>query len=90
MVGISLLTLVPGLSGGSETYARELCRALARVGALEYRAFVPDLAPDAADGLPWQVVGGYRASRTMPGRIAAMSRAALRPAPLLRELDVER
>ena len=90
MVGISLLTLVPGLSGGSETYARELCRALARVGALEYRVFVPDIAPDAADGLPWQVVDGYHASRTMPGRIAAMSRAALRPAPLLRDLDVDR
>ena len=27
-VGLSLLTLVPGISGGSETYARELARAL--------------------------------------------------------------
>ena len=27
MVGISLLTLVPRISGGSETYARELVRA---------------------------------------------------------------
>ena len=32
MVGISLLTLVPGVVGGSETYARELVRALARIG----------------------------------------------------------
>ena len=29
-VGISLLTLVPGIVGGSETYARELCNALDR------------------------------------------------------------
>jgi len=31
-VGISLLTLAPGDLGGSETYARELVRALAAVG----------------------------------------------------------
>jgi glycosyltransferase involved in cell wall biosynthesis len=90
MVGISLLTLVPGLSGGSETYARELCRALARVGVLRYRVFVPEIAPDAADGLPWSVAGRYRASRTMPGRIAAMSLAALRRQALRRELELDR
>jgi len=89
VVGISLLTLVPGISGGSETYARELCRALARVGTLEYRVFVPSIAPDASDGLPSSVAGGYRASRTMPGRIAAMSHAALRPGPLRRELELD-
>ncbi|MEP6977758.1 MAG: glycosyltransferase family 1 protein [Thermoleophilia bacterium] len=89
MVGISLLTLVPGISGGSETYARELCRALARVGELEYRAFVPRIAPDAGDGLPTEIVGGYRASRSMPGRIAAMSLAAAHPRPLRRSLRVD-
>jgi hypothetical protein len=57
-VGISLLTLVPGISGGSETYARELCRALARVGSLEYRTIVPTIAPDAGDGLPTEVIRG--------------------------------
>ena len=44
---MSLLTLVPGLVGGSETYARELCRTLARVGELEYAVFVPGIAPGA-------------------------------------------
>ena len=88
MIGISLLTLVPGLSGGSETYARELCRALARVGSLSYRVFVPTIAIDAADGLPSSVVSRYRASRTMPGRIAAMSLAAARPQPLRHELEL--
>lgn len=63
VVGISLLTLVPGISGGSETYARELCRALARVGELEYLVFVPEIAPDAGDALPTEVVRGYRASQ---------------------------
>ena len=89
MVGISLLTLVPGISGGSETYARELCSALARVGELEYRVFVPELAPDAGDGLPTEVVRDYRASRSMPGRIAAMSLAAARPGPLRRALRAD-
>ena len=32
MIGISLLTLVPGQLGGSETYVRELLRGLGRVG----------------------------------------------------------
>jgi glycosyltransferase involved in cell wall biosynthesis len=81
-----MLTLVPGLVGGSETYARELCRALSRVGELEYHAFVPSIAPDAADGLPSTVVRKYRASRTMPGRMAAMSLAAFAPRRIRRAL----
>jgi glycosyltransferase involved in cell wall biosynthesis len=90
VIGISLLTLVPGLSGGSETYTRELCRALARVGELEYRVYVPTIAADAADGLSSSVASSYRASRGTPGRIAAMSWAALRPGPLRRELELDR
>lgn len=89
MIGISLLTLVPGLSGGSETYARELCSGLDRVGELSYRAFVPKIALDAANGLPSHTVASYHASRAMSGRIMAMSFAALRPAPLRRELGLD-
>ena len=60
-VGLSLLTLVPGLVGGSETYARQLTRALARVGGHEYTAFVPRIAPDVGDGLETVLVPEYRA-----------------------------
>ena len=67
LVGLPLLTLVPGISGGSETYARELCRALARVGEHEYEALVPTLAPDAGGGLPSVVAAGYPASTSTPG-----------------------
>ena len=81
-----MLTLVPGVVGGSETYARELCKALARVGRLDYHAFVPTIAPDAGDGLPTTVMGEYRASRSMPGRVAAMSLAAAAPGRLRRAL----
>jgi glycosyltransferase involved in cell wall biosynthesis len=90
VVGISLLTLVPGVVGGSETYVRELCRALARVGELDYRVFVPTVAPDAADGLPGREVTRYRAGRTMPARVRAMALAAARPGPLRRELELDR
>ena len=51
-VGLSLLTLSPGDMGGSETYARELVRALGRVGTLDYAVLVPARAKDAAEGLP--------------------------------------
>ncbi|MDX6516629.1 MAG: hypothetical protein QOH73_2295, partial [Gaiellaceae bacterium] len=88
-VGISLLTLVPGISGGSETYARALTRTLAAEGTLDYRVFLPAIAPDAGGGLDARVVERYRASRAMPGRIAAMASAALRPGPLRRALELE-
>ena len=90
MVGISLLTLVPQLSGGSETYARELVRALARVGQLEYRVFAPSIAPDAVDGMPGTTVTSYRASRSTAGRLYAMALASIRPGPVRRELDPAR
>jgi glycosyltransferase involved in cell wall biosynthesis len=89
VIGISLLTLVPGVVGGSETYARNLVRALARGGELEYRVFVPTIATDAADGLPARTVETYRASRSVQGRIAAMGLAAGRPARLRRELELD-
>jgi glycosyltransferase involved in cell wall biosynthesis len=73
-VGISLLTLVPGISGGSETYARELVRALGRVGRNSYTVYLPSVADDV-DGLPAEVVGEYRASRSTAGRVVAMARA---------------
>src|SRR5262245_16599890 len=84
-VGISLLTLVPGISGGSETYARELVRALGRVGRHEYRVLLPSIAADV-DGLPSEVVAEYRASTTTPGRAGAMSRATLRPSAIRNRL----
>jgi glycosyltransferase involved in cell wall biosynthesis len=86
-VGISLLTLVPGVVGGSETYARELCRALARVGELDYCVFVPTVASDAGDGLSSSLVPDYRARTTMRGRVAAMSLATAWPRPVRRRFE---
>jgi glycosyltransferase involved in cell wall biosynthesis len=75
-VGLSLLTLVPGVSGGSETYARELVGALGRVGRFEYRTFLPSIAADVT-GTPIEIVPEYRASRSTAGRVVAMADAAL-------------
>ena len=89
MIGISLLTLVPGVVGGSETYERELCRALVRVGENEYRVFLPSIAQDAADGLPSRVVRRYPAASDTRGRVRAMAGGLLRGGPLRRELELE-
>jgi glycosyltransferase involved in cell wall biosynthesis len=85
-VGISLLTLVPGVVGGSETYARELVKALDRVGELDYRIFKPTIV----DGdLPGRTVRSYRASRSFPGRIAAMAGTTVAPWRVRRELELD-
>jgi glycosyltransferase involved in cell wall biosynthesis len=89
VVGISLLTLVPGVLGGSERYARELVRGLARVGELEYRVLTPTIAPEAGDGLPSRTIHSYRANRSTTGRIAAMSLALAAPGPIRRQAGAD-
>jgi glycosyltransferase involved in cell wall biosynthesis len=84
-VGISLLTLVPRVSGGSETYARELVRALGTFGTHSYRVLLPEIASDV-EGLPSEVVDEYRASRSTPGRMVAMAEGVLRGGRLRRRL----
>jgi len=91
MVGISLLTLVPGELGGSETYVRELLRGLGRVGEHEYEVLLPPVAPTASEGLPSTIATEYRVARTVPQRLAAMTLGAARQGPLrahLRDADV--
>ena len=81
-VGLSLLTLVPGEVGGAETSARGLCRGLAEVGTLDYRAFTPPAAPGAGEGLPEEAVPEYRLARSVPERALAMALATVRPGRL--------
>src|SRR5215207_5526401 len=84
-VGISLLTLVPGVVGGSETYARELVRALGRVGELDYRVFKPTIVEDVEG----ETIRSYPARRSTRGRVFAMARTAVAPGSTLRELRLE-
>jgi glycosyltransferase involved in cell wall biosynthesis len=86
VIGIALLTLVPGELGGSENATRGVLRALAQTGTLEYRVYVPTVAPDAGEGLPTELVPEYRRAQTIPQRLVAMTLAAARPGPLRRHL----
>jgi glycosyltransferase involved in cell wall biosynthesis len=86
VVGIALLTLVPGQLGGSETYARELLRALGRSGELDYQVLLPPVAPEVEGGLPSEVATEYLEARTLPRRLVAMTLATSRPGPLRRRL----
>lgn len=89
MIGIALLTLVPGAVGGSETYARGLTSALARVGTLEYEALLPPLAADAGGGLPSRIASAYPPARTTSERLRAMAAATLAPGKLHAELGFQ-
>ncbi len=87
MIGIPLLTLVPGELGGSETYVRELLRGLGRVGDYQYKVLLPPAAPTASEGLPAEIATEYRLARTIMQRLVAMATAAARPGPLRARLD---
>jgi glycosyltransferase involved in cell wall biosynthesis len=86
-VGISLLTLAPGDLGGSETYARQLVRALSSVGTLEYAVFVPARAKDAAGRLPAIEVKEPPVVRRGPLRIGAMALKTFRSKKVQTKLD---
>ena len=87
VVGISLLTLAPNDLGGSETYARQLVRALSRVGTLDYAVLVPARAKDAAEGLPAIEVRDPPIARRGPSRIPAMAFSARRTRGVGAKLD---
>ena len=87
MIGISLLTLVPGELGGSETYVRGLLGGLGKVGMHEYKVLLPPAAPAAAEGLPAEIATEYRLAHTIMQRLVAMGTAAARPGPLRARLD---
>lgn len=63
-VALSLLTLVPGGMGGTETYARELCRGLAAAPGASARTFVSAAArgwtPAIEEVVVESVAGGGR------------------------------
>jgi glycosyltransferase involved in cell wall biosynthesis len=86
MVGISILTLVPGEFGGSETYVRGLLDALNRVGELEYLVLQPPAARGVDGGLPADLATEYPDARTVSRRLLAMTLATARPRPLRRRL----
>jgi glycosyltransferase involved in cell wall biosynthesis len=87
VIGISLLTLDPWTVGGTQTHARELVRALAEHGTLDYRVYVSEIAPEAGGELRTVVVPEFPASRSRLGRIAGLTRATIADGRLRRALD---
>ena len=86
--GICLLTLVPGVVGGSEVYARSLLRELGRIDGVEPVALLPSIAADAHEGQRHAVVRSYRASTSTPGRLLGLGGALLAGGRLRRELPL--
>ena len=89
MIGLSLLTLDPATVGGTQTYARELVRALGEHGTLDYRVFVSEIAPEAGGDLSTTVVPEFPAGKSRARRIAGLAFATLSDRRLRRALARE-
>jgi glycosyltransferase involved in cell wall biosynthesis len=90
VVGVSALTLVPGVVGGSETAYRALLRAYHAIDDLDVRVFLPSIAADAAEGHAYSVIRSYPASRSTAGRLAAMATALAAGGRIRREMRLDR
>ena len=86
-VALSMLTLVPGGMGGSETYARELTRELAATDEVHATAYVPEGAGGFSRGVPEVVVAGVRSGGSTRERLAAMASSLVRSRRIRRSMD---
>ena len=73
-----MLTLVPGGMGGSESYARALCRALAAEVDVDAVAFVSTSARDAGEGLETRVVPEYPGATSAVAKVAGLAVGVVR------------
>jgi glycosyltransferase involved in cell wall biosynthesis len=74
---LSMLTLVPGVVGGTEVFATELARALQRRSDCTVATFVNAAAGAAHPDLPSIIDHTYSTSSSAPGRLLAMARTSL-------------
>jgi glycosyltransferase involved in cell wall biosynthesis len=88
-VGISALTLVPGVVGGSETAYRALLREYHKHPEIAPRVFLPKIAPDAAEGHAYSVIQSYPASTSTPGRLYAMGSSLALGGRIRREMRLD-
>lgn len=89
MVGLSLLTLVPGVVGGSETYARQLTLALRRRSEFDYRVYVSGLVEGERIGGRTTTIASYGGGESLPARAGAMARAAIAPRKIRSEMRLD-
>lgn len=76
-VAMSMLTLVVGGMGGSETYARALTRQLADHPEVDVTAFVPASAAGFSEGVPERVIESVRQGPTTRERLLGVTSAFL-------------
>jgi len=86
-VALSMLTLVPGGMGGSETYASALTQSLATTEGVDARAFVPANARGFSRAIPETVVESVTVRPTTAGRLAAVASIVAQSRKLRRTLD---
>ena len=88
-VALSLLTLFPGRSGGTETYARALVAEFARgIAAVRVRLLVSERVARALgdSGVPMHVVSSYRTGDSASTRLLAMTFAGIAPRLVCRDV----
>lgn len=77
-VALSMLTLVRGGMGGSETYARELSARLATSDRVDATAFVPEAAAGFSAPLPERTVPGLDGRGSTVQRLSTLAAASLK------------
>jgi glycosyltransferase involved in cell wall biosynthesis len=90
-VGVSMLTLVPGGMGGSETYARELTRQLAASNRVKATCYVNDAARGFSEGTDEIVVPGLAGGSSTSQRLATLAKGMIKRKSILgsmRPMDV--
>ncbi len=76
-VALSMLTLVPGGMGGSETYARALTEQLVGLAGMDVTAFVPTSAAGFSRAVPEVEISGLHAGPTNVDRLRTLVGATL-------------
>ena len=89
-VALSMMTLVPGGMGGSETYARELTRELATTEEVAATAYVPAAARGFSQGIPEVGIEGITPGSTLRARLGTLAAATLGASRLRRAMEPAR
>lgn len=85
-VALSMLTLVPGAMGGSETYARALTRELAKSASVDAHAYVPRIARGFSEGVPETVVEEVGGGASTLDRLTTVATATMRGGTIRRRM----
>jgi len=85
-VAVSMLTLVRGGMGGSETYARALTEQLGSTDEIQAEAFVPESAAGFATGIPEHAIKNLRVGPSTRERLASMAMIAGRAPSIRRQM----